>query len=74
MGVLTTVLPLGLEYQALQRMSARAYGILLTLEPAIAVMVGALLLGQGLTLVTSIAVACVTVAAAGITLSEMRDR
>lgn len=73
-GVLTTVLPLGLEYQALQRMSARAYGILLTLEPAIAVMVGALLLGQGLTLVTSIAVACVTVAAAGITLSEMRDR
>jgi len=71
-GLLTTVLPLGLEYQALQRMSARAYGILLTLEPAIAVMVGALLLGQGITLITSIAVACVTAAAAGITLTEMR--
>src|SRR5215470_15992314 len=32
-ALLSAVLPMALEYQALQRMSARAYGILVTLEP-----------------------------------------
>jgi len=61
---------MALVYQALQRMSARAYGILVTLEPAIGALVGAVCLGQAIGLRLSLAVACVTIAALGVTLSE----
>lgn len=69
-AVLGTLLPMALEYRALQRMSARTYGILVTLEPAMGALVGALCLGQGIGLRMAIAIACVTIAALGVTLSE----
>lgn len=72
-ALLTALLPMALEYQALQRMSARAYGVLVTLEPAIGALVGAVFLGQSIGGRMSIAVACVTIAALGITLSERHD-
>ena len=72
-ALLNAVLPMTLEFRALQRMSARTYGILMTLEPAIGALVGAVLLGQGIGLRMSIAVACVTVAALGVTRFEKQD-
>ena len=45
-AVLSTTLPFALEFAALQRLSARTYGVLVTLEPAVAVLVGAVLLAQ----------------------------
>jgi inner membrane transporter RhtA len=54
-------------------MSARAYGILVTLEPAVSALVGALLLDQALSGRAAIAIACVTLAAIGITLSEKSE-
>ena len=72
-ALLSAVLPMALEYQALQRMSARAYGILVTLEPVIGALVGAVCLGQAIGARMSIAVACVTVAALGVTLSDRQD-
>jgi len=72
-ALLSAVLPMALEYRALQRMSARAYGILVTLEPAIGALVGAVCLGQGIGPRMSIAIACVTIAALGVTLSERHD-
>src|SRR5215475_5055223 len=69
-ALLSAVLPMALEYQALQRMSARAYGILVTLEPAIGALVGAVCLDQAIGLRLSVAVACVTIAALGVSLSE----
>jgi inner membrane transporter RhtA len=72
-AVLSTALPLSLEFEALKRMSARSYGIIVTLEPVAAAVIGAVLLSQAMTLQGVLAVVCVTVAALGVTLSDRRD-
>ena len=71
-AIFSTALPLSLEFEALKRMTARSYGILVTLEPVVASIVGALLLGQAIGLQGILAVACVTVAALGVTISDRR--
>ena len=71
-AILSTALPLSLEFEALKRMTARSYGILVTLEPVVAALVGALLLGQAIGLQGILAVVCVTVAALGVTISDRR--
>jgi inner membrane transporter RhtA len=71
-AVLSTALPLWLEFEALRRMTARAYGILVTMEPAVAALVGALLLGQALGLPAILAIGCVMTAALGVTISDRR--
>jgi inner membrane transporter RhtA len=72
-AILSTALPLSLEFEALKRMTARSYGILVTLEPVVAAIVGALLLGQAMGLSGLLAVVCVTAAALGVTISDRRD-
>jgi inner membrane transporter RhtA len=72
-AVLSTALPLSLEFEALKRMTARAYGVIVTLEPVAAVLVGATLLRQGLPPNALVAIACVTVAAIGVTLTDRRE-
>ena len=69
-AILSTALPLSLEFEALRRMSARSYGILVTMEPAVAATVGAILLGQAMGPQGVLAVACVTTAALGVTVSD----
>jgi inner membrane transporter RhtA len=71
-ALLNVVLPLSLEFKALQRMSARYYGVLMTLEPAIGAIIGLIWLGQGIDLRTSLAICCVTLAAIGVTVTESR--
>lgn len=73
-SLLGVVLPLVLEFRALQSMSARTYGILVTIEPAIGALVGVLLLSQPAGPRMVVAVACVMLAALGVTLSDRRDR
>jgi inner membrane transporter RhtA len=73
-SLLGVVLPLVLEFRALQRMSARTYGILVTLEPAIGALVGVLFLSQPAGTRMILAVACVMLAALGVTLSDRRER
>ena len=72
-AILSTALPLSLEFEALKRMTARSYGITVTLEPVVAAIVGALLLGQAMGLPGVLAVACVTAAALGVTISDRRE-
>jgi inner membrane transporter RhtA len=72
-SLLGMVLPLVLEFRALQRMSACTYGILVTLEPAIGALVGVILLSQPAGPRMLVAVACVTLAALGVTLSDRRE-
>ena len=72
-AIFSTALPLSLEFEALKRMTARSYGILVTMEPVVAALVGAVLLGQAIGLPGILAVACVTVAALGVTISDRRD-
>jgi inner membrane transporter RhtA len=69
-ALLSTVLPMVLEFRALRRLSARTYGILVTLEPAIAAAIGLIWLGQAVGLRGSLAICCVTAAALGISLTD----
>jgi inner membrane transporter RhtA len=71
-AVFSTALPLSLEFEALTRMTARAYGIVVTMEPVAAGLVGAIVLGQLVPPNALLAIACVTAAAIGVTLSDRR--
>ena len=71
-ALLSTTVPFTLEFEALKRMPARTYGVLVSVEPAVAAIVGALLLGERIGLQGMIAVACVVIAAVGITVSDGR--
>jgi inner membrane transporter RhtA len=67
-AVLTTVLPYSLEFSALKRISPRNFGVLMSVEPAIAALVGFVFLHERLSLQTLLATALVTMAAIGTTL------
>ena len=69
-ATLSTALPLSLEFEALKRMTARAYGVMVTLEPVVAVIVGVIVLGQALPPTALVSVALVTVAAIGVNLTD----
>jgi inner membrane transporter RhtA len=72
-ALLSTALPLSLEFEALKHVSPRTYGIVMTMEPVAAAVAGAVLLSQGLDSKLVLAVACVTVAALGVTISDRRS-
>lgn len=67
-AVLSTAIPFSLEFEALKRIPPRVYGVLITLEPAIAMLVGIVLLGEVLGPRALAAIACVTAAALGISI------
>jgi inner membrane transporter RhtA len=64
-GLLSSVIPYRLELEALRRVPARVFGIWMSLEPAVAAVVGLILLSEGLAARQWLAIACVTVASAG---------
>ncbi|MBB4932412.1 inner membrane transporter RhtA [Lipingzhangella halophila] len=72
-GVLSSVLPYSLEMRALRRMPPRVFGILMSLQPAAAALVGMVLLAEFLSVVQWIAVACVITASAGATRTQRRS-
>jgi inner membrane transporter RhtA len=67
-GLLTTVVPYSLEFVALRRMSPRVFGVLMSVEPAIAALVGLLFLQETLEVRSLVAIALVITAAIGATL------
>lgn len=62
-----TVIPYSLEFAALKRMPPKVFGVLMSVEPAIAALVGFLMLGETLNWNTIIAICLVTAAAIGVT-------
>jgi inner membrane transporter RhtA len=64
-GLLSSVVPYRFELEALRRIPAGVFGIWMSLEPAVAALVGLVLLGQGLGAAEWAAVGCVMVACAG---------
>lgn len=64
-GVLSSVIPYSLEMVALRTLPARVFGILMSLEPATAALVAAILLREWLTPLQLLAMACVTAASVG---------
>ena len=67
-AILGVVLPYSLEYKALKRLPPRVYGVLISIEPAIAALVGLMFLGEQLEFRSLAAIAMVTTAAMGVTL------
>jgi inner membrane transporter RhtA len=67
LGVLSTALPFSLEMAALRTLTARAYGVLASLEPAIATVVGVVALGQSLHAADVLATLLVVTASVGAT-------
>lgn len=69
-AILSTALPLSLEFAALKRLPARAYSVLVTLEPVTAAIVGLILLGQPLDIRISAAILLICLASLGVTLFD----
>jgi inner membrane transporter RhtA len=66
-GLLSSVVPLSLELEALRRIPVQVFGVLMSLEPAIAALVGLVLLGEVLGLREIAAIALVVTASVGAT-------
>lgn len=64
-ALLSSAIPYSLELEALRHLSARVFGVLMSLEPAIAALVGFVILGEELGFRAITAVSLVTVAAVG---------
>lgn len=73
-ALLSSVLPYALEMAALRRMVTRVFGVLQSLGPAIAALAGLLVLREALSVQEVVALACVTAASIGVTLSGRRRR
>jgi inner membrane transporter RhtA len=73
LAALSPVLPFALEFLALRRLTTSAFGTLMSLEPAIALLIGLLVLGQSPGLAPAAGVAFVVVAGVGAIRSGARD-
>jgi inner membrane transporter RhtA len=70
LAMFSSVLPFTLEMQALRTMPPRMFSILMSLEPAVAALVGLLLLGEQLKLGQWLAVICIVIASSGAALQN----
>ena len=71
-GLLSSVIPYSLELQALRTLPRRVFSVLMALEPAAAAGAAMLVLGEMLSWVEWVAMACVIVASVGVTRSEVK--
>jgi inner membrane transporter RhtA len=73
-GLLSSAVPYTLELAALRSLAASTFGVLMSLEPAVAALAGLVVLGERLTAGQVVAVACVCAASAGATWSAAAAR
>ena len=64
-GILSSAIPYSFEVEALRRIAAAAFGVLMSLEPAMAALAGFLVLGQGLDVRALLGIALVVIASVG---------
>jgi inner membrane transporter RhtA len=64
-GMLSSAIPYSFELEALRRIAAPVFGVLMSLEPAMAALAGLLVLGQGLSVRTLVGMALVISASVG---------
>ncbi|HEX3737033.1 MAG TPA: EamA family transporter [Solirubrobacterales bacterium] len=64
-GLLSSAIPYALEIEALRRLPNAVFGVLMSLEPAVAALVGFVALSQGLSWSEAVAIALVVAASAG---------
>ena len=68
-AILSSAVPYSLELAALRRLPLNVFGVLMSLEPAIAAVIGFVGLGETLTLTMAIAIILIVVAAIGVSIS-----
>jgi inner membrane transporter RhtA len=73
-GLLSSVVPFSLELEALRRIPVRVFGVLMSLEPAIAALVGLVLLGEALGMREMAAIGLVVIASVGATKTADPDK
>jgi inner membrane transporter RhtA len=73
-AMLSSALPYLLDLEALRKLPARIFGVLMSLEPAVATLAGLVVLGERLGMRAVAAVLFVTIAAAGASLFGGRDK
>jgi inner membrane transporter RhtA len=66
-AVMSSVVPYSLELEALRRISPQVFGVLMSLEPAMAALAGLVVIGQGLSGLEVMAIALVVIASTGAT-------
>jgi inner membrane transporter RhtA len=71
-GLLSSAIPYSFEQEALRRMAASLFGVLMSLEPAVAALAGLIVLGQGLSARDLGGIALVVAASAGASLRASR--
>ena len=71
-GILSSVIPYSLEFEALRRMPANVFGVLMSLEPGVAALAGFVVLGQALGARELVAIALVVAASVGVTRASNR--
>jgi inner membrane transporter RhtA len=71
-AMLASAIPYSLELEALRRLPAQVFGILMSLEPAMAALAGFVILGEGLRARDVAAIALVAAASAGASLSAAK--
>ena len=64
-ALLSSALPFSLEMYALQRLPRQTFGVLLSVEPAVAALAGLLVLGEALSVAQWTGIACVVLASLG---------
>ncbi len=70
-AIFASLIPYSLEFLALQRVTSGTFGILMSMEPAVAAIAGFLLLGQNMQVLGILAVCLVITASVGTTVSAM---
>lgn len=71
-ALLGVVVPYSLEFAALKHLPPRVFGILVSMEPAVAALVGLIFLGEQLQLQTLMGMGLIVTAAIGVTLAERK--
>ncbi len=66
-AMLSSVVPYSLELEALRRIRAQLFGVLMSIEPAMAALAGLVVIGQDLSALDIVAIALVVTASAGAT-------
>ena len=71
-ALMSSALPYSLEMVALRRLDRKSFGVLMSVEPAVAACAGFLMLGERITTVQWLAIALVIAASVGITVGSRR--
>lgn len=74
LGIFSSALPYALEIHALKNLPAQTFGILMSMEPALAALSGLIFLHEALTLGQWLALACIIAASLGATLTSRGRR